>query len=490
MPPNGPQRWIIGAVAALVAVITGWYVAEGSLALPSVLGAVLLLCILNRLTGRRVDAVLAGIVVFGYLTGNRGFAQLHVPNVPLLPGEAALLLGGLFTFWISAHTKTVPLKRDSLNVLVLLWVLVATARLPLDVRTHGFMAVRDYAMVYYAAFFFLGQAWAADEPSRRWLMACLVGGLALCAPFFAAFDNAQAFFLTQATIGGIPLVYVKSDVAGGFMAGASLWFAGRFAHRREVRWLIGSAVALVGVGISNSRAALIALIVGIAWLLVLRAWGALRVIGTYLLIGFSVLLIHAAATSHPLAETPLYRLYESVASVFDVRGEARVTVESLADKPDNNQFRIVWWRTVIAETWEGGKWLGLGFGADLAEEFLRNYYGDADQEFVARSPHNFLLSVFARTGLIGLLGFLGVVAAMARRTWRAGHKDVSHDETVPLWILAWTILTSACFGVVLEGPMAATVFWLALGLANGRLPPESRSLKEAGGSAQLQRAVG
>lgn len=466
MSPNGPQRWIVGGVAALIAVITGWYVAEGSLALPSVLGAVLFLCILNRLLGRRVDALVAGVVVFGYLTGNRGFAQLHVPNVPLLPGEAVLLLGALLTFWISAHTKTVPLKRDSLNVFVVLWMLVATARLPLDVRSYGFMAVRDYAMVYYAAFFFLGQAWAADEPSRRWLMACLVGGLALCAPFFAAFDQAQAFFLTQATIGGIPLVYVKSDVAGGFMVGGTLWFAYRYAQRRQLRWLLWSAVALVGVGISNSRAALVALMVGIGWLLVLRGWGTLRVMGLYLLIGFSGLLIHAAATSRPLPETPLYRMYESVASVFDLRGEARITVESLADKPDNNQFRVVWWRTVIWETWDGGKWLGLGFGADLAEEFLRNYYGDAEQEFVARSPHNFLLSVFARTGLIGLVGFLGVMAAMVRRTWRAAQTAANDRETVPLWILAWTILTSACFGVVLEGPMAATIFWMALGLAN------------------------
>jgi hypothetical protein len=29
------------------------------------------------------------------------------------------------------------------------------------------------------------------------------------------------------------------------------------------------------------------------------------------------------------------------------------------------------------------------------------------------------------------------------------------------------ILTSACFGVVLEGPMGAVVFWSVLGLANG-----------------------
>jgi hypothetical protein len=39
---------------------------------------------------------------------------------------------------------------------------------------------------------------------------------------------------------------------------------------------------------------------------------------------------------------------------------------------------------------------------------------------------------------------------------------------VPLgwWSVAWVMLTSGCFGVVLEGPMGAVVFWTALGMAN------------------------
>ena len=36
-------------------------------------------------------------------------------------------------------------------------------------------------------------------------------------------------------------------------------------------------------------------------------------------------------------------------------------------------------------------------------------------------------------------------------------------DTVP-WLTAWAILTSSCFGVVLEGPMGAVLFWTAVGI--------------------------
>ena len=32
------------------------------------------------------------------------------------------------------------------------------------------------------------------------------------------------------------------------------------------------------------------------------------------------------------------------------------------------------------------------------------------------------------------------------------------------------MLVSACFGVVLEGPMGAVIFWTLLGIANGGTP--------------------
>ena len=67
---------------------------------------------------------------------------------------------------------------------------------------------------------------------------------------------------------------------------------------------------------------------------------------------------------------------------------------------------------------------------------------------------------------MGLGALLGIVAVMIQRTWRSLHTKDRHGEDQVFWLAAWVIFTSACFGVVLEGPMGAVVFWTILGLAN------------------------
>jgi hypothetical protein len=100
-------------------------------------------------------------------------------------------------------------------------------------------------------------------------------------------------------------------------------------------------------------------------------------------------------------------------------------------------------------------------------------------EFSARSPHNFLVTVFARLGLLDLLVLAVLVALLARRAWRDGRAAAvaaaraTHlpgdfvASVAPYWLGAPGILPSACFGVVLEGPMGAVLFWTLLGLGSG-----------------------
>jgi len=92
-------------------------------------------------------------------------------------------------------------------------------------------------------------------------------------------------------------------------------------------------------------------------------------------------------------------------------------------------------------------------------------------------------------GIAGLVAFAGIVAAMAAATWRLVQRARSDDAAlVPLgwWSVAWVMFTSGCFGVVLEGPMGAVVFWTALGMANATTTDllaerESNSGAAAGG---------
>ena len=99
-------------------------------------------------------------------------------------------------------------------------------------------------------------------------------------------------------------------------------------------------------------------------------------------------------------------------------------------------------------------------------------------DFAARSPHSILVTTFGRMGIVGVLVFLGVMAVTGVTTVRAIRAvDVTSTE-IALWASAWLILISACFGVVLEGPMGAVVFWTLLGMANGGWREPVREMEE------------
>lgn len=450
--------------AGLLAVWIGGAVASESLLLPSVVAGAMLVAILVALQPLPIPTLLLGLVCVGYIAGNRGFAQLSLSSrLPLLPAETVLLISAGFLLVKAALTKRLPFRRDTLNVLVLGWMVVASVRLFHDVRVFGAMAIRDYAMVYYAAFFFLGQAAAGELAGRRFVERCLLAGCVLLGLVYPLFVTFPDFFLTRLTVRQVPLIFFKGDLAGTFLAIGSVLCFLRFETKRS--WLaLGCSIAFAaGTVLTNNRASLLALFAAAALLAVARRW---RFAALQLAAGAAaaVVLVLVAQVQHKTwRETPLLGVYERVSSVFDPLGQRTYSAADAANKGDNNLFRMVWWRTVIDETIDGGPVFGLGFGADLAERFVQEYYSDSPEEFSTRSPHNILLTVFARTGAVGLVPFLAIIGVVIVQTIKAARRDVS--ATGP-WLVGCALFVSACFGVVLEGPMGAVVFWTALGAAN------------------------
>ncbi len=461
------RRIAITGAGLAAAIFAGVYIASGSLGLLSGSMAIVALWVLGLAVGIRSDALVAGIALIGYIVGNRGFAQLMPPSLPLLPGEFVLGVAVVVTFWRWGRTKVLPVFRESLNFCILAWIVIGSARIAFDMRANGFVALRDFAMVYYALFFYLAQGWADEDRALRWLHATLAVALVACAPAFYAFQLWPDWFLDRLTINGIPLVYPKSDVVGGFMAGGAIYSIYRSLSGHRALWLAAAGTALAGAVISNSRAALVALAGAAVWLVVLRQWRAVKLLAGFVALGVVGLAVQAVVTKEPFQNTPLYRIYESGSSMLDFSGQRVYQVEGLSDKPDNNQFRMVWWRAVADETLENAPVFGLGFGYDIARDFVRVYYADANDDFNARSPHNFFVTILGRMGIVGCLSLAAILFAMGRNTIRAARLGGNAPERIlPLWLVAWSVLITACFGVVLEGPMGAIVFWTVLGLAN------------------------
>lgn len=464
------RNGLIVAGAIVAALVGGWQIANGDFILVGLAAGSLLLWLATQVGRVPADALVTGIVLTGYLIGNRGFAQLNVPSLPLLPGELALGLGVVVAGLESARVKLLPVRRDALNAFLLAWLALGSIRFGLDVRTHGFVALRDFAVYYYAAFFFLAQRWAADPMTRRWLERCLTVGFAVGAPVFLIFNRWPEFFITHLSVRSVPLIFVKSDVQSSLLIAGTFWFLYRHIISHRFGWLLLASTNLIGVSFANSRAALVAFGSTILWLILCREWRLFRRVIALVGVGSGFLLAAPLITQTSWKDSLAYRFYESATSITDFRGARAYTTDDLSDKPDNNLFRLTWWRAVVEETWAEGRWFGLGFGYDLAREFIRIYYGDNMEDFSARSPHNYLLTVFGRTGIVGLGLLLVALAVVAHKTWqvgRLGAENAVPDERFTLLLGAWGILVSSCFGVVLEGPMGAAVFWTLLGLANG-----------------------
>ncbi len=462
------RGWLITAGSALLAVWLGWAIADGPLGLTALAAAISLAAILVRLTRLPVAVIVLGLLLIGYVVGNRGFAQIMLlPRFPLFPAEFGLVVCIGSVLIQTAARRAQPWRRDPLNWAVLAWLALGTARVAIDVPHYGLVALRDYAMVYYAAFFFVAQHQVVEARARRYLVACLGLGVVALLPVHLLFQEIPQFFVYTLTVQGVPLIYLKGDLAATFLAAGAVlvFFLLRDRHRL---WGCGLAAAMfLAVAAGDSRASLSGCAAAAGWLLFTRRWGFPALQAGLVALVLSGLAAAAFLGDSAAARAQLQVIADRTASLTDFHHTYAYSNQEDSYKADNNRFRLVWWRTVAEETLSQAPVCGLGFGHDLAKGFLQAYDQEMGEDFAARSPHSIVMSAFGRMGFIGLAGFFAVIGAMVLRTWQALRSRAADPAAVGLWCAAWVILTSACFGVVLEGPMGAVVFWSVLGLANG-----------------------
>jgi hypothetical protein len=477
-------------VAALAAIWIGAAVAQGEFFLPTLLVGGLLTVALVWLQPFSLTTLLLGAVMCGYIVGNRGFAQLSPSNrLPMLPAELVLAVGAILLLIQNAWRREFPWRHDVVNYALLLWIVVGTVRLGLDIGTYGFVAIRDFALVYYACYFFLAQSAARTPTAVRFLHACLIGSCAVLLVTQPLFAYKPEFFLNTLTFHGIPLIYYKGDLTATYMAASALVAFIAYERTGRRRYVLLSLALTAGCLGMNNRSSLVGLAVVAIILAIAGRWRFALMQAAAGIVAAVILLFAAHVSNRPWQQTPLFGVYERAISVVDPFGKRSYSGADTWYKGDNNLFRAVWWKAVFEETREANVWLGVGFGYDLAARFVREYYPDAGDEFSARSPHNVLLTVFARMGLVGIAPFALAMFVVVRRAVQCARAGPS--LATGFWCGALVILVSACFGVVLEGPMGAVVFWTMLGLANAELaeqrdPPAPELIHAPGATAAME----
>ncbi len=427
--------------------------------------------IVERTSDAPPDVWLLAATLIGYVVGNRGFAQLQPSRqIPLLPAEAVLLVAIPALIVRIAMKKAAGFRSDCLNYSLLVWILYGTVRLPFDLRQFGIMALRDYAMIYYAAFFYIGQAFGADAGSTRVLKGALTTAFVTLLPVVLSIHFFPDYLIEHLTWHGIPLIYQKSDLIATSLAAGFFWLWTRRSPKSRYMWplLAAASILLIGVMVSPRAAMAATVITTILWLLVGR-WRIAAALAGIVFGGAVLTLAVLAVTGKDLRTSAPYSAYEHAISIFDPEGTGSYVNGESGDPGDNNRFRWIWWRDVCEETLGTNPVFGLGFGSDLAARFLADYDLLSDETFAARSPHSMVVTTFGRMGFLGLAIWIVVSASTARITWRLLRRGDA--DSLGLASVACVIWMSACVGVVLESPMGAVIFWTVLGLANSRIQP-------------------
>lgn len=466
---------LIFLIAAPVIVILGYEVGDDEFLIPGIVG-ITILAIATKVfcfPAVRADGFVLGILIFGYLVGNRGFAQLGPSsNSPIFVGEIGMVVClGIFT--LQAAFKRIRVFPDHpLSWPIFAYLVYAGLRLAfVDFHEYQLNAVRDSAMVYYALFFFITYHICKEVESRRFLEGCIIWALVFLIPTsILTVEYPEVYDVLS--IRGVPLIYQKGDLLGIFLAVGMLYF---FLVSEVSRWpktFLRLSLVCFGLVLAlGSRSGYVAMFTAMVFLFVAKRYKLFYyqagLIGAGALI---FLIIQAAMPEKDFSNSRGYAIYETAVSIFDTSGSRQyVSLEEKAPG-DNNQWRLMWWQTVYDETVEKAPWFGLGLGYDLTTRFLDTKYGPmyAGDNVAVRSPHSYIFSVFGRLGVVGMAIFSAIVFLIMRSAYRQSRVVVRDRDQVMCfahWVGAITILTGAAFGVVLEGPMGGILFWSFIGLA-------------------------
>lgn len=413
------------------------------------------------------------VLIGGYLILNYPFMQLRIPpvgfGVPL--GELLLILILL--------TTDVPRVLARMNGVVLLlpfliWWGWGSIRLVFDATSTGFWAFRDSTQLVESLFLIGGFALAAEPRAvarlTHWLrpimiIACLYG---------LSFVYADAITAASPTIPGASQQPIPIFGAYATTAVMLLWTAfycmtlpanQRPAIRMRYELVAAFLVAFTLLVIQARTTYLQLLsIAALLWLVRPRTLGRLALALPVL---FFLLLVISAfdlrISGRLTSEVSLDFFVDHILAIFGVGADGR---NGVAEAASGVSLRLRWWTRLYEQLTADPVVLitGLGFGVPLTD--FRDVLGT-----VTREPHNSVISVTARLGLIGGIAWIWMQVELFRAGFRA-YRDCrrngrEEDARLVLLIIAFAVLILAsCFGEdTMEKPYNAIPYYAFWGFA-------------------------
>jgi hypothetical protein len=429
-------------------------------------------------------ALLATVLLGGYVVLTRGFSGLHVPlgGLPLYVGElglALLLLPALRRLeraWIGPPA-----------ILLAMWMAYNGVLTLRDLPVYGIDTLHDAATWYYGLYAIIGAVvWrtlGADGLRRAlapiFVLSPLAGAIAL---------GIGLLPVVQPPFADSSLFTAKTDIIGMHLLGATAFFL-TGQHRRAAPWagrvaplVVAAAMLYVLVGLN--RATFIGLLGLLALLAVYGMWRPILISAATGLLVLGLLAASGVRVSAGGRVADFATVLDREASLLRVSSQDLVDYRTTGADVLNTgsvSWRILWWHALWDDAVGEPRTLlfGRGYGVDLRGVVARYapsgiiYAGGGqdNEDHPLRSPHNIAMTLLGRSGLVGLALWLLLLGAcfgrVLRTTLAARHAGRRDDELLGVWFLAEGVLIVlvALFGVVLEAPHAAIPFFVILGAA-------------------------
>lgn len=441
----------------------------------------------------RLRAEFLLFVIGAYVILNHGFMLLRLPptgfGVPI--GELIVLLfGATFVFELRrlpAFVYAAPITP------LLIWWGVGFTRLIFDAEQHGLWAMRDASHMIDSLFLWVGFV-AASVPAfmdrfSTWLRTCLNIGVvySLCFPFR---DALMAISPQLSAPAGYTAALLFNYTSASMvpLTAAMAWLVDKKRILGLSATLLAGALIVYCVVIFQMRTTYLQVMILLAALMAvqpriaLRMWGALA-FGSVLLV--AMLLLDIRITGRLGEAFSLDFFTQHFAAIWGAKSDG--IIGSASSGVDQ---RLAWW----AEIWRGlneslPKLLfGLGYGIPLTD--FATVGG-----VVVREPHNSVMSMLGRTGIVGLAAFAWVQIALlgkwirVYRWCRANGEKLWENNMLILGVFFLLMWVYSLGEDAFEKPFNAIPYYFLWGVilrASFSIAQAERQAREAIGSNDLK----
>lgn len=387
------------------------------------------------------NQILLGLVALLVLL-NYGFMQIRFPlGIPIAE------MGLIFSLVSINHLKVLPrFLKIGFALPIILWWVVGIAHILWDAGHYGFWAIRDGSHVIESLFLYVGFTFARNQKAMHWALRALPVFFIVVALYAMTYPLRDWLMPLSPSLSGTsgqpaPLLFMYTNTAMILIAGAA-YFMNSYLNDSQKRSLaIAGAMITLALLLFPSRTIVLQILAFIIYFAFRLRGPQLKSLLTALAIPVCLLV---------LVSTLGISVNGRFGTEFTPRDYINLVLEIIPgfSGGDGQMFssgtegRLIWWTGLLKQITASPQsfMLGLGYGMPLID------FGVSGGVFV-REPHNDLLSILARGGMVMLVLFIWFQTRALMRLGQLvryynGNARYSSFVTGLLFIIIGTLVTA------------------------------------------------